>query len=739
MSSAHGLPFRIVLALVAAALMIGSIGAPTAAGQISYTPLPPDAFYFGQFLIDVDQNGTTDLTLSTDPDLAVIIPASGVELVTYSLLTGVTWAHPAGTSIGGDVQSLANVPADAGTPAWGGTGPLLILQQFFYAGQSGARFVPFRVSTPQGWRYGWLGVNLNFFTLAIGAAVQTTPELAILAGDTGQPFCQPSVIDQFGGGSALRGTSVVFNFSTWAGAGQVSYQWFRGEQPIAGATSESYDIPAVALADEGSYTCVASTPCGTTSGTFTLDILCALPQSSFPPFSRTPGESVRFEAGWLGDQPTNLRWFKGETPVENSARISGATTATLDIADIRVEDAGVYVLRGDTECGPVTNSQFTLNVNCLPALTISGRRSLRPGDTLTLVGNLPASSTGMQWTRDGVPLADSPGVSGSTTPTLLITAATFNDTGRYALSGTNPCGAALAATVDVRVEPNCNPIQAPGNQAATLDGVSAYITVVPEYIFRPFESFTLEAWVKLRRPLAGSRLLDAYNGCGSDNVSFSLVDGPAGTPSTRVSRPDSPVDSPVFAGVPLNGQWQHIAWVLDRQSSSNFIYLNGDLIGVGSSQSPIPNGRSFITIGRADCAGNVLADVLIDEMRFWAVARSPEQIRAAMRSTIDPNTTGLRAYWRFDVIEPNAGFRFTPNIAPDPAYDAVLWNTADLVPVVPCCPADYNGSATLTVQDIFDFIADFFAGRLRADTNRDGTISVQDIFDFLAAYFAGCP
>ncbi len=54
------------------------------------------------------------------------------------------------------------------------------------------------------------------------------------------------------------------------------------------------------------------------------------------------------------------------------------------------------------------------------------------------------------------------------------------------------------------------------------------------------------------------------------------------------------------------------------------------------------------------------------------------------------------------------------------------------------CPADFNGSGTLTVQDIFDFLGAWFAGDARADFNHLTGLSVQDIFDFLAAWFAGC-
>ena len=44
----------------------------------------------------------------------------------------------------------------------------------------------------------------------------------------------------------------------------------------------------------------------------------------------------------------------------------------------------------------------------------------------------------------------------------------------------------------------------------------------------------------------------------------------------------------------------------------------------------------------------------------------------------------------------------------------------------------------MNVQDIFDFLAGWFAGNVRADFNRSGVINVADIFDFLAGWFSGC-
>lgn len=56
----------------------------------------------------------------------------------------------------------------------------------------------------------------------------------------------------------------------------------------------------------------------------------------------------------------------------------------------------------------------------------------------------------------------------------------------------------------------------------------------------------------------------------------------------------------------------------------------------------------------------------------------------------------------------------------------------------PVCSADFNGVDLVTVQDIFDYLAAWFAGSARADFNGSGNVSVQDLFDFLSEWFQGC-
>ncbi len=70
-----------------------------------------------------------------------------------------------------------------------------------------------------------------------------------------------------------------------------------------------------------------------------------------------------------------------------------------------------------------------------------------------------------------------------------------------------------------------------------------------------------------------------------------------------------------------------------------------------------------------------------------------------------------------------------------PGFDDVGQGTL-VVAFTPDCACDWNLSGALSVQDIFDFLAAYFAGN--GDFNGSGATTVQDIFDFLACYFGGC-
>lgn len=54
------------------------------------------------------------------------------------------------------------------------------------------------------------------------------------------------------------------------------------------------------------------------------------------------------------------------------------------------------------------------------------------------------------------------------------------------------------------------------------------------------------------------------------------------------------------------------------------------------------------------------------------------------------------------------------------------------------CRADFNNDQSVSLQDLFSFLAAWFGQDLRADINGQGGIGLQDLFDFLTAWFGGC-
>jgi hypothetical protein len=100
---------------------------------------------------------------------------------------------------------------------------------------------------------------------------------------------------------------------------------------------------------------------------------------------------------------------------------------------------------------------------------------------------------------------------------------------------------------------------------------------------------------------------------------------------------------------------------------------------------------------------------------------------------IDPSTGAPAGLDGFDFI------RITTAVV---RVDVLLGETspeiggvADVHPVPRRSPADFNGDGSVNSQDLFDFLAAFFAGD--ADFNGDGVTNSQDFFDFLTVFFAG--
>lgn len=120
-------------------------------------------------------------------------------------------------------------------------------------------------------------------------------------------------------------------------------------------------------------------------------------------------------------------------------------------------------------------------------------------------------------------------------------------------------------------------------------------------------------------------------------------------------------------------------------------------------------------------------DVVIDTDPGWGVATTRvEQLVATSPASL---TLSVRAP---GLAGPAASpIRISARAVSDGAGAAAVAQAQRRI-----CQPDWNGAGGLTVQDVFDFLADYF--RQSADFDGAGGTTVQDIFMYLAAYFDGC-
>ncbi|MEZ4956853.1 MAG: LamG-like jellyroll fold domain-containing protein [Saprospiraceae bacterium] len=158
------------------------------------------------------------------------------------------------------------------------------------------------------------------------------------------------------------------------------------------------------------------------------------------------------------------------------------------------------------------------------------------------------------------------------------------------------------------------------------------------------QSRTFEAWVKPddEGPIFGY-------GVNSTNKKWIIRTDGNGRLRTEINGA-----SIVGETVITDGQWHHIAVVLDNTNGSNLnnttLYVDGKAEAISSSSNLTntinTDASGTLTIGR-DMQGRYFQGE-IDEARVWENARTDQEIRENMHLTLTGSETGLVAYYQFD-------------------------------------------------------------------------------------------
>ena len=111
-------------------------------------------------------------------------------------------------------------------------------------------------------------------------------------------------------------------------------------------------------------------------------------------------------------------------------------------------------------------------------------------------------------------------------------------------------------------------------------------------------------------------------------------------------------------------RWFHVASTYDGVTLRG--YINGVEKGSRTFIEPLTTTQTLVEIGRS-IHTMAYFDGMLDEVRIWNLARSPEQIAQSMNARLTGNEEGLVAYYRFD-----EGAGTTAHDSSDRHHDATL-------------------------------------------------------------------
>jgi hypothetical protein len=253
----------------------------------------------------------------------------------------------------------------------------------------------------------------------------------------------------------ICGSSAV-SFSVSATGTSLTYQWKKGGTAlvnggtISGATSSTLSITPAVAADAGAYTCLVSGTCSpsATSSVANLAVGSVASITTQPANTTVCSGTTASLSITVSGTGISYQWQKNGVNLVNSAHISGATSASLSIANVTSSDADNYTCNAGNTCsGFLTSSVASVTVNDLPAITTQPTSHSLCSGTATAF-SITATGTGItyQWKKDGATLVDGSNISGALTSILSLSTTTSADAGTYTCEVSGTCSPKAIST-----------------------------------------------------------------------------------------------------------------------------------------------------------------------------------------------------------------------------------------------------------------------------------------------------
>lgn len=241
-------------------------------------------------------------------------------------------------------------------------------------------------------------------------------------------------------GSAAVGSVLTATTSAWSPAATVAYQWYADGEPIAGATSASFELTPAQLGATVRVVVTGSRPGYTprslaseaTSAPVVRGTFAQAPRAVVTGEERVGSVLTATTPPWSPEADLAHQWYADGRPIDGAT----APNYTLSPADlgrhVRVVVTGTRdgftarSLASTRITGPVGRGSFTT----APRPTFTGEARVGSVLTASTLAWSPEATLTYQWYADGKPVA------GATRPTLTLGAAQRGTAVRVVVTGT---------------------------------------------------------------------------------------------------------------------------------------------------------------------------------------------------------------------------------------------------------------------------------------------------------------
>ena len=184
------------------------------------------------------------------------------------------------------------------------------------------------------------------------------------------------------------------------------------------------------------------------------------------------------------------------------------------------------------------------------------------------------------------------------------------------------------------------------NRVLELDGTNSYVEL-PANLLANLDEATIEMWARVgdlrKAPFIqfGAAGNEMYLGLPGGNDALKLLYTDGANTRNRIQK----------AGLVGSNRWFHVAVVLTGTGAK--LYYNGALVGTNDAPAPpkaIDPTENALGRNIANNNNNSLSFFRgqLDEVRLWSVARTAEQIRENLFTSLTGKEPGLAGYWNFD-------------------------------------------------------------------------------------------